>query len=112
MLTPLKPIGLISLLLAACAGPAGDKGRGIVRTDHTVSLTSSAPAMAGRPVQLYVREVRLAGSARAGGAVRARRRHTGGGGVRRAAPGLQLDGLPRASRVRRLLDGPDRLRSL
>jgi pimeloyl-ACP methyl ester carboxylesterase len=65
MLTPLKPIGLISLLLAACAGPSGDKGRGIVRTDHTVSLTSSAPAMAGRPVQLYVREVRLAGSARA-----------------------------------------------
>ncbi len=64
----------------------------------------------------------LCARARAGGrhhagrrsrrAVRPRRRHSGGGGVRSLGAGLQLDGLSRQRRVRRVLHGHDRLRPL
>ena len=47
---------------------------------------------------------------RTGGAVRARRGHAGRSHVRRSLQGLQLDGLPRQRRVRRVLDGHDGLR--
>ena len=46
------------------------------------------------------------------GAVRARCRHAGGGGVRRAARRLQLDGVSRERGIRRVLDGHDRLRPI
>ncbi len=51
----------------ACAAPGGDSGARLVRTDHLVKVQSSAPSMAGREAQLYVREVAVpsAGGARA-----------------------------------------------
>lgn len=53
---------LVPLTLAACAtSPQGTPG--VVRTDHYVPVTSTAPSIAGQPAKLYVREVALAGQA-------------------------------------------------
>jgi len=64
MLSRLWLLGLLALLLAACAGPQADKGN-LVRTDHYVRVQSIAPSMTGREAQIYVREVALAGASRA-----------------------------------------------
>jgi len=53
-----------SLALGGCAAITGG-GPAVVRTDHYIAVNSAAPALAGKEVRLYVREV-----ARANGAAR------------------------------------------
>lgn len=50
---------VLTVLLAAVATPllAAQPATALVRTEFTVSTTSTAPSMAGQPVNLYVREV-------------------------------------------------------
>jgi pimeloyl-ACP methyl ester carboxylesterase len=45
-----------ALVVSAIPGHAAETGK-IVRTDHYVRVTSTAPSMAGQTAQLYVREV-------------------------------------------------------
>lgn len=55
-------VAFASLVLGACAAiPSGDTT--VVRTDHYVAVTSTAPALAGRETRLYVREVAQANRA-------------------------------------------------
>jgi len=56
---------LVAVVIAACAAPGGDGGDRVVRTDHQVRVVSTAPSMAGREVQIYVREVASATMPRA-----------------------------------------------
>ena len=48
---------LVAVVIAACAAPGGDSGDRVVRTNHLVRVSSTAPSMAGREVQIYLREV-------------------------------------------------------
>jgi pimeloyl-ACP methyl ester carboxylesterase len=47
----------LGLIIAA---PAWAQGTDVVRSDHKVLLTSTAPGMAGQAAEIYVREVKLA----------------------------------------------------
>jgi len=50
-------LGLIAALFAAVAGiSAQTDGRKILSVDHTVTVKSTVPAIAGQPAQIYVRE--------------------------------------------------------
>src|SRR5690349_13361412 len=60
------PLPLV-LLVAACATP-GDTGPNLVRADHYVRVTSTAPSMVGQESRLYVREVAMPSTALAGSA--------------------------------------------
>ena len=98
---------------------AADDSQRILTIDHYVRVKSTVPAIAGetgadlraRTGAGWPRPARqlVYGSGRA---LRARRRHASRSRVRRAVSGLQLDGVPRARRLRRVLDGHDRLRPL
>ena len=57
MPTTRRLLMLLAAAIAACAGPGGDGGDRLVRTDHQVRVLSTAPSMAGREVQIYLREV-------------------------------------------------------
>jgi pimeloyl-ACP methyl ester carboxylesterase len=54
-----------ALVVAAGAGALlmADDGQRLLSVDHFVRVTSTVPAMAGQPAQLYVRERVLAGTA-------------------------------------------------
>ena len=54
-------LGLASVALAGLL--AADDGERLLRVDHYVAVTSSAPAMAGQTAQIYAREVVLASTA-------------------------------------------------
>ena len=90
--------------------------RKILSVDHKVTVKSIVPAIAGQPAQIYVRERVAEGmknpGARSRRVVRARRRHAGRSRVRRADRRLQLDGVSREGRLRRVLDGHHRLRPI
>jgi pimeloyl-ACP methyl ester carboxylesterase len=59
---------LTLLAVAALAAPlAGDDSERLLTIDHFVRTTSTVPAIAGQPVQLYVREKVKAGTALRGG---------------------------------------------
>ena len=48
-------LGLIAALFAAVAGiSAQTDGRKILSVDHTVTVKSTVPAIAGQPAQIYV----------------------------------------------------------
>ncbi|HZT76807.1 MAG TPA: alpha/beta fold hydrolase [Vicinamibacterales bacterium] len=53
----------IALALAASASLRGDDGQRLLTVDHYVKTTSTAPAIAGQPAQIYVRERVQAGTA-------------------------------------------------
>ena len=57
MLATRRLLMLLAVVIAACAAPGGDGGDRVVRTDHQVRVVSTAPSMAGREVQIYLREV-------------------------------------------------------
>jgi hypothetical protein len=48
----------------AVATPRADVGERLLTIDHYVRVTSTVPAIAGQPAQLYVRERVLAGGGR------------------------------------------------
>ena len=52
---------LVAALLAASLTGHADDGDRLLTIDHYVRVTSTVPAMAGQPAQLYVRERVLAG---------------------------------------------------
>ena len=115
----MNSLALLLLVGLASVPLVGDDSERILTIDHFVRVQSSVPAISGQPTQLYVRERVHAGhartrfaSGRSRGAVRARGRHAGRSGIRCAVSGLQLDGVPRAGGVRRLLGRHDRLRPL
>ncbi len=103
-------------VLAAVSLSAQNGAPKILSVDHKVTVKSIVPAIAGQPAQIYVRERVADGHEesrrRSRGAVRARRRHAGRSRVRCADRRLQLDGVPRQERFRRVLDGHRRLRPL
>src|SRR5690606_18779519 len=55
------------LLVAGTLHAYGDDGARLLRMDHYVPVKSAMPAIAGQDVQLYLREVVLAGAALRGG---------------------------------------------
>ncbi len=60
---------ILPMLCASAAAAPASKGDGshLLRVDHYVRVTSTAPAMAGRDALLYVREVVLPGTVLRGG---------------------------------------------
>ena len=54
-------LALLALIVSACATP-GDDGPRLARSEHTVHVKSTAPAMAGQEARIYVHEVALAGA--------------------------------------------------
>src|SRR6516162_125496 len=54
---------LCALALALAASLAADDGRRLLTIDHYVRVQSTAPAIAGQPAQIYVRERVQAGTA-------------------------------------------------
>ena len=108
---------LLAVLVAASL--SGDDSARLLTIDHFVRVKSTVPAIAGQQAQLYVRERVMAGMVARGSTpgrsrrpVRPRRGHAGRSRLRRAERRLQLDGLSRARRLRRLLGGHDRLRPI
>lgn len=59
---PLLSAALAGAVLAGCAGLPGADG--LVRTEHMVSVVSTAPSVQGQTVQLYVREIAPSGAGR------------------------------------------------
>lgn len=62
----LPVFGTLILVLAASSG-YGQSGAPLLSVDHYVRVTSTAPDIAGRTAQIYVREVVLPGTALRGG---------------------------------------------
>ena len=98
-----------ALLLAAPAFAQETASR-----DHTVTVTSTVPVIAGQPSTLYVRERALPEVLRNGAGDKVVLFIHGAGTpgrsqLRCALSGLQLDGLSGEGRLRRLLGGHDRL---
>jgi pimeloyl-ACP methyl ester carboxylesterase len=54
---------VVALVMAAVASPRADDSDRLLTIDHYVRVTSTVPAIAGQPAQLYVRERVLAGGA-------------------------------------------------
>ena len=111
--------GLAAVLAVSMSAAvvSGDDAQRLLGVDHFVRVTSTVPAIAGQPAQLYVRERVLAGTALRGSSFDERvvlfvhGAAPGGGVVRRAVQDYSWMG-SRARRVRRLLGGHDRVRAL
>lgn len=54
----------VLLIASCCCSPAiADDSQKLLTIDHYVRVSSEVPAIAGQPLQIYVREVVLAGTA-------------------------------------------------
>ncbi len=107
----------VAALLPAQLSFADDSAR-LLRVDHYVRVHSTVPAIAGQTSQIYVREVVQAGIALRGPAPDRVALFVHGAGTPAEVafdvpyPGLQLDGVPGARGLRRVLHGHDGLRAL
>src|SRR3954462_6378653 len=65
----MKVLGVLAAIVIATASAVADDAERVLTMDHFVRVSSTVPAIAGQPAQIYVRERVKAGTALRGAAV-------------------------------------------